>query len=343
MTSTLYAVLPGGIDDPAAPSGGNTYDRRVLAGLSARRAVHEIRAPGSWPTPAAADEERLAAALGALSPGATVLLDGLVACAAPGVMEAQRRRLTLVVLVHLPLGDEPGADPALTAGEGRALRASSRVVATSTAAARRVEQLHDLPHGSVHVAPPGVDPAPVAAPSEAGNRLLCVAAITPRKAQDVLVEALSVVDDPPWRLRCVGSLDRDAGFAARVRSVSDRVEFPGPLTGTALGAAYASADLLVLPSRAETYGMVVTEALARGVPVLATRVAGVPEALGAAPDGRLPGDLLPPGDRPALTGALRRWLTDPGLRGEWRSAALARRGTLRGWDETTRRLSEVLP
>ncbi|WP_305784699.1 glycosyltransferase family 4 protein [Symbioplanes lichenis] len=341
MTSTLYAVLPGGIDDPAAPSGGNTYDRRVLAGLSAQREVREILASGSWPVPDDKDVERLAGALRALPDGATVLLDGLVACAAPGVMEAQRGRLHLVVLVHLPLGDEPGADPALTIGERRALESATTVVATSEGAAQRIEQLHDLPR--VFVAPPGVDGAGVAEMSETGNRLLCVAAVTLRKAQDVLVEALSLVDDLPWQLRCVGSLDQDRHYVTRVRSVSDRVEFPGPLTGAALDAAYASADLLVLPSRAETYGMVVTEALARGVPVLGTRVAGVPEALGSAPDGRVPGALLPPGDVPALAGALRRWLTDPGLRAGWRSAALARRGTLRGWDETTRRLSEVLP
>jgi glycosyltransferase involved in cell wall biosynthesis len=88
--------------------------------------------------------------------------------------------------------------------------------------------------------------------------------------------------------------------------------------------------------------MVVTEALARGVPVLGTRVAGVPEALGTAPDGTLPGALVPPGEPPALAAALRRWLTDPALRRQWRSSAEARRAGLRGWDFTTRRLSEVL-
>jgi glycosyltransferase involved in cell wall biosynthesis len=88
--------------------------------------------------------------------------------------------------------------------------------------------------------------------------------------------------------------------------------------------------------------MVVTEALARGIPVLGTQVNGVPEALGAAPDGTVPGLLVPPGDPAALAEALRAWLTDAGLRQRWRTAALARRATLRGWDETTRLLNEVL-
>ena len=110
-----------------------------------------------------------------------------------------------------------------------------------------------------------------------------------------------------------GSLTRDPDFvrpAARPADragSTDRVRLAGPLTGADLAAAYAAADLLVLPSRGETYGMVVTEALARGIPVLATEVGGLPEALGHAPDGdrARPAGAAATG---ALAGALRRWL-----------------------------------
>ena len=112
--------------------------------------------------------------------------------------------------------------------------------------------------------------------------------------------------------------------------------------GNALDRAYSDADLFVLPSRAETYGMVVTEALARGLPVVATAVGGVPEALGLAPDGDRPGLLIPPDDPAALADALRAWLTDPGLRERLRKAALGRRETLPTWHDAARRLSEVL-
>ena len=103
------------------------------------------------------------------------------------------------------------------------------------------------------------------------------------------------------------------------------MRFTGPRTGADLAAAYAAADVLVLASRGETYGMVVTEALARGLPVIATAVGGLPEALGRGPGGDLPGLLVPPDDPAALAAALRRWLGEPDLRQRLRQSAAERR------------------
>jgi glycosyltransferase involved in cell wall biosynthesis len=202
---------------------------------------------------------------------------------------------------------------------------------------RRIAGRYGVPPQRVHVAPPGVAPAPLAEGSEAGDRLLCVAAVIPRKGHDVLLDALATIDDLPWSCVCVGA--RTPGFPP---ARSTRARFVGPRTGEALDAAYAEADLLVLPSRAETYGMVVTEALARGLPVLATDVGGVPEALGAAPDGKRPGVLVRPADAAALATELRRWLTDAGWRERLRAAARSRREHLPDWDDTVRRVAKVL-
>ena len=114
--------------------------------------------------------------------------------------------------------------------------------------------------------------------------------MTPGKGHDVLLDALATAADLAWRCECVGSLDRTrlatACAAAPGSGLGDRVRFVGTRIGAELDRAYAAADLLVLASRAETYGMVVTEALARGVPVLATDVGGVTEALGQATTAR---------------------------------------------------------
>lgn len=351
--SEVHVVLPGGVDDPATPSGGNTYDRRLCDGLAAAgRPVREHAVPGGWPRPAATDRGRLAAALAGLPDGATVLLDGLVACPVPEVVEPASGRLRLVVLVHLPLGDETGLAPtdaaALHAAERRSLHAAAGVVATSDWAARRLVTRHGLPADRIGVAAPGVDRAPLAPGTDGATRLLCVAAVIPRKGQDLLVEALATLTDRPWRCDCAGGLDRAPGYADRVRGLvrahrlADRVRLLGPRTGTELTATYAAADLLVLPSHAETYGMVVTEALARGIPVVATGVGGVPEALGHAPGGDRPGMLVPAADPAALAGALRRWLDEPDTRDRLRRAARSRRDTLPGWDATVRAVAGVL-
>ncbi|AVT42090.1 glycosyl transferase [Plantactinospora sp. BB1] len=350
---TAYVVLPGDIDDPATPSGGNAYDRQVITGLVRLGwQVRELAVPGSWPRPDPAERATLAAALDGVPDGAVVLLDGLVACGVPEVVGPAAARLRLAVLVHLPLRDETGLPPDLAARlddlERRTLRAAPAIVATSAGTGRTLVRRHGLPAGRVHVVPPGVAAAPLASGTDGAASLLCVASVIPRKGHDVLVEALASVADRPWTCRCVGPVDRDPEYVDRLRrsaaaaGLADRVLFAGPRTGAELAADYAAADLLVLPSRAEPYGMVVTEALARGVPVLGSEVDGLPEAIGRAPDGAVPGLLVPPGDPAALATALRRWFDEPDLRQRLRAAARDRRADLPGWDVTAARLGEVL-
>ncbi|MFD0663658.1 glycosyltransferase family 4 protein [Thermocatellispora tengchongensis] len=374
--------MPGDVDDPGVPSGGNVYDRRVCRGLAALgRPVAESAIPGAWPRPGADARAELARTLAALPDGAVVLLDGLVACGVPEIVAPEARRLRTAVLVHLPLAAETGLPPgiaaSLDAAERATLRAAAAVLVTSPWAARAVAGRHGLDPAVVHVVPPGADPAPLAPGTDGASSLLCVAAVTPRKGHDLLVRALAPLAGLPWACVCAGPL-RDPAHAGRVRrligdlGLRGRVRLAGPRTGEALEKCYAAADLVVLASRGETYGMVVTEALARGIPVLATAVDALPETLGRAPDGGVPGGgvpardvpardvpgggvpgggvpgggvpgmLVPPDDPAALTGALRRWLTEPELRRSLRAAARARRKILPGWEATARRMGGVL-
>jgi glycosyltransferase involved in cell wall biosynthesis len=331
----VHLVVPEGIDDPARPSGGNTYDRRIAGGLTALGwAVHEHAVSGSGPSCATRDSLTARATLSrvirGLPDGAVVLLDGLIASGAPEALVPHANRLRQVVLMHMPFGDRR---------EREVLAAAAAVITTSEWTRRRLEALYSLP---AYVAEPGVDAAELAPGSAAGDALVCVAPVTRDKGHDVLLDALAATHGC-WRCECVGSLDRDPAFADEVRRRADaRVRFAGPLTGAALERAYAAADLLVLPSHAETYGMVVTEALARGLPVIASDVGGVTEALGHGHDGSRPGLLVPPGDPAALGAALRAWLGDAGLRGRLRRAARERRASLRGWPATTSVVAGVL-
>ncbi|MER6180146.1 glycosyltransferase family 4 protein [Streptomyces sp. NPDC001652] len=350
---SVHFVMPGGVDDPTAPSGGNAYDRRVsldLPGFGWQ--VHKHAVAGEWPRPGASARAELAGVLRGLPDDTVVLMDGLVACAVPEIVVPEAERLRLAVLVHLPLGDETGLDPVLAAEldakERAVLRAVPAVVATSDWAVRRLVSHHGLAPDRVHVAAPGADIAPLASGTDGLSRLLCVAAVTPRKGQHRLVEALATVRDLPWSCVCVGGLAQDPEYVADLRALiakyglEHRLHLAGAQAGAELDASYAAADLMVLTSYAETYGMAVTEALARGIPVLATDVGGLPEAVGRAPDGGVPGILVPPEDPAALAAELRGWFGEADVRRRLKAAARGRRAALDGWATTARSLAGVL-
>ncbi|MER5755484.1 glycosyltransferase family 4 protein [Streptomyces sp. NPDC002088] len=350
---SVHFVLPGGVDDPATPSGGNAYDRRVsldLPGFGWQ--VHKHAVDGSWPRPGTVARTELARTLGQLPDGSVVLLDGIVACGVPEIVVPEAERLRLAVLVHLPLGDETGLAPDvaadLDARERTVLRAVPAVIATSDWAVRRLVSHHGLAPERVHVAAPGADIAPLASGTDGVSRLLCVAAVTPRKGQHRLVEALAAAADLPWSCVCVGGLGQDPEYVAHLRTlirqygIEDRLHLAGPQAGAELDASYAAADLMVLTSYAETYGMAVTEALARGIPVLATDVGGLPEAVGRAPDGGVPGILVPPENPAALAAELRGWFGEADVRRRLKAAARGRRAALGGWATTAKSLAGVL-
>jgi glycosyltransferase involved in cell wall biosynthesis len=346
--TAVHVVVPEGIDDPARPSGGNAYDRRVCrrlaeTGWSVR--VHAV--PGGWPRPDAASYAALAGVIQGIPHDAVVLLDGLVASTAPQVLVPHAGRLRLVPLVHMPLGHDPVETSAATR-EGAVLAAATAVVTTSGWARQRLLELYELRGDRVYVAQPGVDAADLAPGTAGAGALLCVAAVIPGKGHDVLLDALTTLADLSWHCLCAGRLDRDPAFAAalhrraRDRGLADRVSFPGPLSEVELARSYDASDLLVLASRGETYGMVLTEALAHGLPVVATEVGGVPEALGHGANGDRPGLLVPPGDPAALAAALRAWLEGSELRERLRSAAGERRAALSGWSATASLVAGIL-
>jgi glycosyltransferase involved in cell wall biosynthesis len=342
----LHLVVPRGVDDPLRPSGGNTYDRRLCTALRDHGwRVELVEVEGGWPWAAGVGATGLERALRGLPDDAVVVVDGLVASRLPGVMVPASRRLRVVLLMHLPVGID---DELARAAERRVVAAAASVLTPSAWCGDWLVGAYDLEPGRVHVAPPGADPGPAAPGSAEGTALLTVGTISRVKGHDRLLAALAELADLPWRWTCVGSASVDPERAARLRAfaaalgLDDRLDLAGPLGGAELEAAYADADLLVLPSRSETYGMVVTEALGRGLPVVATDVGGVREALGETAEGHVPGLLVPADDHHALATALRRWLSDAGLRHTLREAALGRRRQLAGWSVTAGVVADVV-
>jgi glycosyltransferase involved in cell wall biosynthesis len=344
----VQVVVPEAIGDPLRPSGGNTYDRRLCQALEAAGwsvCVDEVA--GAWPWAGDIGRDALERTLRRLPDGALVLVDGLVASTLPAVLVPACRRLRIVLLLHTPIGAQADQE-GLGGAEREVLRAASSVVTTSICSRDWLLASYGLDPTRVHVAHPGADVAPATAGTGDGGALLCVGAVTPVKGHDLLLAALGHVADLPWRCTCVGALSVAPEFVAELRrsartsGLEGRFLLTGPRTGRELDAAYAGADVLVLASRAESYGMVLSEALSHGLPIIAAEVGGVPEALGTTADGARPGLLAPPDDVPALAQTLRLWLSDADRRGTLRAAARQRRAGLTGWPETADRVGRVL-
>ncbi len=319
----LHVLVPDGVDDPRRPSGGNVYDRRLVAGLTALG--HEVR------------EHRVGAVgldrvLARIPDRAVVLVDGLVASATTCLVE-ESRRLGVAVLLHMP-----GSGPA----EPTVLRAVAAVVTTSGWSRRWVVDEVGVPADRVHAALPGVDAGPLVPGSAAGSNLLVVGPLTPTKGYGDLLAALAEVRDLAWTCRCVGALDLAPSFVDAFRAeavrlgVAGRVELTGPLPPAGVEELRSASDLVVAPSHRESYGMALAEGLARGLPAIATDVGGHPEVLGRA------GVLVPVGDPAALAAALRSWLGDDRLRARWRVAAARRRQRLGSWAGTASEVERVL-
>jgi glycosyltransferase involved in cell wall biosynthesis len=332
-------VVPAGIDDQAHPSGGNRYDRMLAAELV--RAGWDVRLlrVGDGPGSEARD---LTEALTALAPEDTVLVDGLLATAAPAVVAAHAPRLRVVILLHMlaPGTGEPPGYPAV-------LDSAQAVITTSEWTRRRLLDAGYPEQGRVHAAPPGVERAVPVATSPSGSRLRCVAALVPHKGQDVLIDSLSQIRSLDWTCDLVGAADLDPAFTQRLHEqvrtsgMAHRVRFLEPPEASSIRDLYDGADLLVLPSLVESYGMVVTESIACGLPVIAADTGGVAEAMGMV-GGRRPGLLVAPGETTALAEALEAWLTGPALRGELTAAALERRRGLPAWEATGAVAARVL-
>lgn len=343
----LHLLLPGSLD---ALTGGTLYDMRMVEALRAQgRVIRVHNLDASFPQPSAAALTAAHALLAGVPDGALVVIDGLALGAMPDLAARHAARLRLVALVHHPLALETGLDAAtaarLRASEASALGHARRVLVTSAHTARLLAD-YAVPPERVRVVEPGTEPAPPAADSAVGGgpvQLLCVGSVTPRKGHQLLVEALGQLRALHWRLDCVGSLTRDpqtaAALAGRIETLGlvRRVRLLGELGAADLAGCYQRADVFVLASLFEGYGMAFAEALAHGLPVLGTTGGAIPDTVPA--DAGL---LVPPGDLAPLRDALHRLLTDAGLRQRLAAGAARARARLPDWPTAAARFADAL-
>jgi glycosyltransferase involved in cell wall biosynthesis len=339
----VYFAIPGNLQ---SLTGGYGYDRRLLAGLQ------QLGVPIRYHALAAgfpdADATALAAAnrwLQSLPDHSTVLVDGLAFAVMDQLARAHCQRLHFCALCHHPLALETGLSAVVQAklqqSEQRALAVAAQVIVTSARTRQLLTERFAVPAERITVALPGTDRCGSAPCSGQPPCLLTVASLTRRKAHDVLIAALAQLQHLPWQALLVGGDAFDPGWATQLRQqvqdlgLQQRIVFKGAKRD--LHADYMAADVFVLPSLYEGYGMAFAEALSYGLPIIAARAGAVPEVV---PD--TAGLLVEPGNVEALSVALQQILTDAGLRRRLQAGAQAAALQLPTWEQTALTVRDVL-
>ncbi|MFG1361284.1 glycosyltransferase family 4 protein [Xanthobacter pseudotagetidis] len=342
---SLRAVLafPGDLD---TPTGGYAYDRRMLSEMRALGLdISPLPLGAGFPFPTPDAVETALARLQATTPGTVLLVDGLALGVLPAAGLAALER-PIVGLVHHPLALESGLDaPArarLEASERAALARCRAVVVTAPATARTLAADFGVPAATITLAVPGTQDAPRAPGTGDPPRLLAIGSLIPRKGYRVLLDALERLGDLAFSLTVAGSLTLDPAAAEDIRARAERlpagrVRLLGALPEAQLDRLYQEADIFVHPSLFEGYGMVLAEALKRGLPVVCTTGGAAAETV---PDGA--GLKVPPGDAAALAEALRAVIADRALRRRLADAAFAAGAALPGWTDGARAIAVAL-
>ncbi len=349
MTNRIVLAVPGAL---AQRTGGYLYAQRVVDGLRAMgREVRVAELGGCFPQADEAARVSAEAMLAATPAGSVVVIDGLALPAFDRSLVRATERLPVLGFIHHPLALETGLSVGAAARLGAIETALwSRLdglICASPATAREVLAAGVLP-GRVAVAEPGVDVPPLDLGAgkervEGAVRLLCVATITPRKNHQMLVQALARVRSTDWRLDCVGSLDRDPVTVASLRrlidslGLADRITLHGEQPDAWLARAWREADLFVLASDHEGYGMVYTEALAQGLPIVATNAGATRDTIPAAAC-----RLVPPRDVAAFAAVLQGVIGSAEQRQILQAGAREARATLVPWPAAVRRWANAL-
>jgi glycosyltransferase involved in cell wall biosynthesis len=311
-------------------TGGYVYDRLIVEGLRAGGDEVTVVDPRESP--------------GDLPEGDVLVGDGLCVRELGPLFEETPGRSRVLLVHHMPSWEIEQSDRGTLAElEARAVRASDLLLATGTVTADRLSR--ERPGRPVRVVAPGSDrlAALPRVPAEPGEplRLLFIGSLTARKRCGWLLDAMQALPDDRAVLTLIGDDSREPEHAqALLRRIADsaalarRVRVSGLVDDPSVALALSRADALVLPSSLEGFGMVLTEALHAGVPVIASPQAAAAAALQQHPS------VLVAGDPSALREAIERLASDRRALARATDAAFTWRGPR--WSEAVTAFRECL-
>lgn len=341
MSRAVFAI-PG---DMYRRTGGFIYEATVLRALNeiGCETVH-LQLPDSFPDPTDADMRTTLAALAAVPPGRPVILDGFIV----GTVDPEgldQVPAPLIAMVHHPLGLESGLAPdradALLRNEAAVLRRMDHIMVPSPETARILAGRLGADPVRITVAPPGFerpdrDPRPADPPL-----ILSVGLLAPRKGHDTLIDALALIEGRRWHAEIVGK-DHDSDLRDALKrqivrlELERRVRLVGELDEDALARRFDAAGIFALATRYEGYGMVLSEAMLYGLPIVTCATGAVPDTVGDA------ARLVAPDDPAAFAEALAGLLDDPAAAADLAARARRRADSLPRWRDTARIFAAII-
>ena len=339
-------VIPNDID---LPTGGYRYDREIISEMRAQgHTVELLSLTGDYPFPSDQQKHDAFNMLSELPDAEVAVVDGLAGGALPEFMKALSEKIPVVALVHHPLCLETGLDEGkaelLKRSEAKGLEVVARIITSSQETANTVEKLFGFPGLKIDAVEPGVDRGGLSMPDDGQSiRLLCVGSVIARKGHEDLLKALASLNELDWQLDCIGNIEFDPGLYHKLQdfivehSLQGRVTFHGSVDEEEISRFYHRANVFVLPSYYEGYGMVYAEAIVRGIPVIATTAGAIPKTVP-----RDCGLLVEPGDVLALKTALESMIIDKEKRAEIRQACIDNEPFFPSWNSSAMRFAESL-
>jgi glycosyltransferase involved in cell wall biosynthesis len=335
------------VGDTSRLTGGYLYHARVFPGLREEGIeVEEIVASGASPD----EQEAAAAGLATridLRYFDVLVVDALARIACAPWLDGWRAARPVVAMMHELPSVAADRDTVLERELEEPLLRADRIIAVSEHGSSILRERGVRPE-RISVVSPGFDylsPPDASVPHSSRDgcpiHALCVAQWIPRKNILGLIQAWASRHRPEAILELIGEKEVQPTYSASIHATMEEcrssIRVRGPVDDAELEGAYEAADLFVLPSRYEGYGIVYAEALGHGLPVVACDVGPIPELVGK--EAAL---LVPPDDIEALSAALDLLLKDPALRRRMSVAARHRAEHLPRWKDTVAGFRRVL-
>lgn len=342
---TVHFFNPGDINLLIIPS---IYNKHIILGLKEKGYDIKLHTLAhDFPFPSDDSIKECIKLVQSVPAGEPVIFDARALAAIPFVLKDVKQHNPLIAVVHIPLSVDPQYSAyqrtIITSLEKEAYSQITTFIATNPYAAEQIGFFIENPE-KINVIVPGVDISEkkLVYP-DVPVKFLSVANLSRNRDHSILVRAFAALKSRDWALHCYGNFSIDKEYLEELESLINRYGLKNKLfiheniQGKELKDVFLKADLLIHPSDFEPYGLVPAQALAYGIPVVASTGGGLRNTIPANM-----GEFFKPGDVYGLQSIIEEFLDNPFLYKKLAARAATYRDNAQTWEKSTQMFEEVL-